>query len=95
MRTTSPFRRPVPDATQGDQIEYVANCASPVFKHLEQLGAQGEVSYQDDTPARILAWIAEHQEAAVQAQDNAGPPPRTGRYTTGLTVQVEGRRSCL
>jgi len=30
---------PVPDATQWDQIEHVGNCAYPVFKYLEQLGA--------------------------------------------------------
>src|SRR5499426_3406538 len=32
---------PVPDATQWDQIERVADCAYPVFKHLERLAAQG------------------------------------------------------
>ena len=37
---------PVPDATQWDQIERVANCAYPVFKHLEKVAAQGEVIYQ-------------------------------------------------
>ena len=44
---------PVPDATQWDQIERVADCAYPVFKHLEKLAAQGEVIYQDDTSVRI------------------------------------------
>ena len=78
---------PVPDATQGDQIERVADCASPVFKHLERLAAQGEVIYHDDTPVRILSLIEENQQA--------DPPARTGRYTTGLIVQVGERRICL
>jgi len=82
---------PVPDATQWDQIEHVGNCAYPVFKYLEQLGAQGEVIYQDDTPARILSLIEENQEA----QDRAEATARTGMYTTALIVQVGERRICL
>jgi hypothetical protein len=78
---------PVPDATQWDLIEYVGNCAFPIFKHFEQLAAQGEVIYQDDTAARVLTLIAEnrHPEA----------PERTGMYTTGLIAEVEERRICL
>jgi hypothetical protein len=34
---------PVPDATQGDQVEEGGNCAHPIFTYLEKLGAQGEV----------------------------------------------------
>lgn len=61
---------PVPDATQWDLIERVADCAYPVFKHLERLAAQGEVIYQDDTPVRILSLIEENQQPE--------PPVRTG-----------------
>jgi len=32
---------PVPDATQWDQVEYVADCAYMVFEHLVYLAAQG------------------------------------------------------
>jgi hypothetical protein len=71
----------------------VGNCAYPVFKYLERLGAQGDVIYQDDTPARILALIEENQQ--VQGQDTAEAPPRTGMYTTALIVQVGERRICL
>ena len=52
---------PVPDATQWDQIERVADCAYPVFAHLEHLAAQGELIYQDDTSVRILALMAENR----------------------------------
>jgi transposase len=86
---------PVPDATQWDQIEQVGNCAYPIFKHFEQLAAQGDVIYQDDTPARLLALIKENQATVAQAQDNAEAPSRTGMYTTALIVQVGERWICL
>lgn len=86
---------PVPDATQWDRVEQVGDCAHPIFKYLEKLGAQGEVIYQDDTPGRILALIEENHEAAAQAHANGDAPPRTGMYTTALVVQVGERRICL
>jgi transposase len=86
---------PVADATQWDQIEHVGNCAYPIFKHFEKLGAQGDVIYQDDTPARLLALIEENHEAAAQAHATGEAPSRTGMYTTALIVQVGERRICL
>jgi hypothetical protein len=86
---------PVPDATQWDQIERVADCAYPVFKHLERLAAQGEVIYQDDTAVRILSLIEENRHAEAQAQAGAPSPSRTGMYTTGLVVQVGAQTICL
>jgi hypothetical protein len=85
----------VPDATQWDQVEQVGDCAHPIFKYFERLAAQGEVIYQDDTPARILSLIDENQEAAAQAHANDEGPSRTGMYTTALIVQVGERRICL
>jgi transposase len=86
---------PVPDATQWDQIERVADCAYPVFKHLERLAAQGEVIYQDDTPARVLALIEENRQAEAEGRSSGRAPARTGMYTTGLIVQAGERRICL
>jgi hypothetical protein len=86
---------PVPDATQWDQIEHVGNCVYPVFKHLEQMAAQGEVIYQDDTPVRILSLIEEHQHTQAPASGAGQESPRTGMYTTALIVQVGERRICL
>ena len=74
---------PVSDATQWDQIERVADCAYPVFEHLKELAAQGEVIYQDDTYVRILSLMAENRQA--QAEGSAGA--RTGMYTTALGAQ--------
>src|SRR5262245_22759655 len=86
---------PVPDATQWDQIERVADCAYPVFRQLEALAAQGEVIYQDDTPVRILSLIEENRQAEAKARDVSPSPPRTGMYTTGLVVQVGEHTICL
>jgi transposase len=84
---------PVPDATQWDQIERVADCAYPVFRQLEALAAQGEVIYQDDTAVRILSLIEETRQAEAQARDSS--PSRTGMYTTGLIVQAGEQTICL
>jgi transposase len=86
---------PVPDATQWDQIERVADCAYPVFKHLERLAAQGEVIYQDDTPVRVLSLIEENRQAEAEGSSSSRTPGRTGMYTTGLIVQAGERRICL
>jgi hypothetical protein len=65
---------PVSDATQWDQIERVADCAYPVFAHLQALAAQGEVIYQDATHVRILSLLAANRHA--HAEDTSGA--RTG-----------------
>jgi hypothetical protein len=82
---------PVADATQWDQIERVADCAYPVFAHLQALAAQGEIIYQDDTHVRILSLMAENREA--QADGSTGT--RTGMYTTALVTQQGAQTICL
>lgn len=59
---------PIPDATQWDQIEHVGNCSYRIFKALENLAAQGELVYQDDTSVRILSLMKENQQIRTQAQ---------------------------
>jgi hypothetical protein len=86
---------PVPDATQWDQIERVADCAYPVFQYLERLAAQGEVLYQDDTSVRILTLIAENRRAETAPEATAQAPPRPGMHTTSLVVQVGAHTICL
>ena len=66
-----------------------------MFEHLKALAAQGEVIYQDDTPARILSLIKENRQAEAQANDPSQPSGRTGMYTTGLVVQSGARTICL
>lgn len=86
---------PVPDATQWEQIERVADCAYPVFRYLERLAAQGEVIYQDDTSVRILALITENRRADTGAEATAEGASRTGMYTTSLVVRVGAQTICL
>ena len=77
---------PLPDATQWELVEQVADSAYPIYETLKQLGANQPLVYQDDTGARILSLIRENQ---------AEPSPkRKGMYTTVL--QFEGEYSiCL
>jgi transposase len=85
----------VPEATQWDQSERVADCAYPGFRHRESLAAQGEVIYQDDTPVRILSLLEENRQAEAAASGAAQASPRTGMYTTGLVVQGGAHLICL
>jgi transposase len=81
---------PVGDATQWDQAERVADCAYPVFEQMKRLAVQGEVIFQDDTPARILAGIKENRQAA-EARGSGQAEPRTGMYTPGLGANAGER----
>lgn len=88
---------PVAAATQWDQTEIVGDCSYPIFKWWEKEAAQGAVIFQDDTPQRVLALMAENQQAAARAhaQGRAKTNERTGMQTTALIVQVGERRVCL
>lgn len=81
---------PVPDATQGDEIEKVGDCAYVVFAQMEQVAAQGELIWQDDTAVRMLSLMQENLEliAAAQAHGLSTPKERTGMHTTALVVKV-------
>ena len=82
---------PVADATQWELAEQVADCAYPVFAQLEELAAQGEVIFQDDTHVRILALLAENRRADATGETLE----RRGMYTIGLVAQVGERVICL
>jgi len=88
---------PMPDATQWDQIEKVADCCYMVFELLETLAAQGELIHQDDTAVRILTLIQENQQLRAQAaaQGLSRPKERTGMFTTALVIRVGERLICL
>jgi hypothetical protein len=77
---------PLPDATQWELVEQVADSAYPVYESLKKLAANQPLVYQDDTGARVLSLIRENR---------AHPPPkRKGIYTTVLLF--EGQHSiCL
>jgi len=48
---------PLPDATQWELVEQVADSAYPVYEALKTVGANQPLVYQDDTGARILGSV--------------------------------------
>ena len=81
---------PVPDATQWDQLEKVGDCAYVVFVQMEQVAAQGQLIFQDDTAVRIVSLMQENLQrvAAAQTQGMVSPQERTGMHTTALVVRT-------
>ena len=77
---------PLPDATQWELVEQVADVGYVVFNHLRWFAAQQPLVYQDDTGARVLSLLKDNQ---------AEPPPaRQGIYTTVLRC-VGAQTICL
>lgn len=67
---------PLPDSTQFDKIEDVANAAYPMFKRMEYLAANGELAHGDDTKIKIQSLIRENKSFADEV--------RKGLFTTGI-----------
>ncbi len=78
---------PLPDATQWDLVEKVANCCYPVFNYLKVLAAQGKRIFNDDTFLKILDVIKE-----IKADPSR---ERTGMYTTGIISEIDGHQIAL
>lgn len=72
---------PLPDSTQLDKTEEVANDGYPAFKHLETLAANGNLVQGDDTTVRIKSIM----------QGN-GNDERKGAFTTGILAFNDKRR---
>jgi hypothetical protein len=74
---------PLPDATPGDQIEVVGDCAYKVFGQMEREAAQGELIFQDDTAVRILSLMQENRVLLEQAEVQGLSTPKecTGMHT--------------
>jgi Transposase IS66 family len=88
---------PIPDATQWDQIERVADGGYGVFQHLEGRAAQGELIHQDATAVRIVTLIKANQQmrAPAAAQGCSRPKERPGMFTTAWVVKRGERTICL
>ena len=72
---------PVPDATQWEQVELVADCCYPSFNQMIYLAAQAYVFAHDDTGVRILSLMKENKESK--------DLDRKGMYTTGIIATGE------
>jgi hypothetical protein len=87
----------VPEATQGDQIERVADRGDRVFVHRECLAAQGELIDQDDTGGRILSLSEENHQAQARAEAMglSRAQERTGMSPPALVVTGDDQTICL
>lgn len=71
---------PLPDATQWDLVEQLANHVYPVYEYMMYLAAQSWIMYQDDTWVRILSLMKENK--------HLDKGDRKGMYSTGLVTQT-------
>jgi transposase len=74
---------PLPVSTQWDMMAEAAAPLQPAYAELIRQAAQGQVVYNDDTAARILALQRET------------PADRSGVFTTGIVATAQGRRITL
>ena len=81
---------PLPDSTQWDLINELANDVHPAFKYLERLAATGDLLHADDTMVKILSNI---KEQAVIAQNDT--KSRKGAFTTGILSYVDDHKIYL
>jgi transposase len=77
---------PLPDATQWDLVEQVADVGYRVYNHLKWLAAQQPLVFQDDTGARVVSLIKDHQ---------AEPAPARKAIYTSVLRCVGQQTICL
>ena len=71
---------PLPDSTQFDLAEDVANCGRPIVEHWRKAAAKGDHLALDDTPMPILSLIKENKGLSNQE--------RKGMQTTTILSQT-------
>ncbi len=71
---------PLPDATQFELVESVADCVYPVIGVLEMLVANGKLIHNDDTRVKILEVMKDNQ--------NNQDKKRTGMFTTCVYAET-------
>lgn len=77
---------PLPDSTQWDLVEKVAQCCYIVFNVLKELVANDKLLYNDDTTLRILEHIKDVKAELLT---------RVGMFTTCVLGQYEEHPICL
>lgn len=78
---------PLPDSTQFDMVEKVANCGAPVVNYFKRLAASGEKQGFDDTRMPILSLMKENK--GLTEKD------RTGMQTSAVVAQSGGNKIAL
>jgi len=81
------FGFPLPDATQFELVEQVADAGYPVIKVLEKIAANGELIHNDDTSVKILQVIEENKTNPDK--------DRTGMQTSCVMAKAEGHTIAL
>jgi hypothetical protein len=76
---------PLPASTQWEIVKETVPGFEPPYQELIRQAAQGEVVYNDDTTARILALMREKDPET----------KRTGVFTSGIVSTTEGRKIAL
>lgn len=71
---------PLPDATQFELVETVADVAYRIYEYLKHRAADSPLAYHDDTTARILSMIKENQQSN---------PARKAMLTTAMVFTGE------
>ncbi|RLA38484.1 MAG: hypothetical protein DRQ64_08855, partial [Gammaproteobacteria bacterium] len=69
---------PLPDATQFELVESVADVGYRIYEYLKHCAADSQLAYHDDTTARILSMIKENQQAT---------PKRKAMVTTAMVFE--------
>jgi transposase len=81
------FKVPLPDSTQWDLVESVADCAHPVFNVLERMSANATHVNHDDTKVKILE--------VMRANKLNPDKKRKGMFTTCIFAQSNDYKICL
>jgi len=85
---------PVPASTQWDAVNERASDMRPVFDELGRQAAQGQVVHNDDSYARILAFMGKRR-VALLAKGELPDSERTGIFTTAIVSIVEHKPIAL
>jgi transposase len=79
---------PVPASTQWDAVNARVGDVQPAFEELCRRAAQGQIVHNDDSYARILAFMGKRR-ATLLAKGELADPERTGIFTTAIVSMVE------
>jgi transposase len=86
---------PIAESVMYERSQEVAKAVEPVLNELEQLAADSEVIFADDTPVRILDCLKEDKQKAAAAKkekkDGKKEKPRATQ-TTGIVARAGDRQ---
>jgi transposase len=77
------MKLPVPASTQSEVLHQHASVFEPVFAELERQGAQGDLIHNDDTYARVLAFMGDRRVKLLQ-NGELPTPERVGMFTSAI-----------